>query len=62
MTHLAIVVNTSVQSMDVEQVKGLPEGTTERCEASGTKALQLRDKGSMILLPTSLEEGGGEEA
>ena len=43
--------------MNIEQIKTFLEGTTKRRETSGSEVFQFQDKGSMVLLPTSLQEG-----
>ena len=51
------MVNARVQPVNIEQVKTFLEGTTKRGETSGLEVFQFQDKGSMVLLPTSLQEG-----
>ena len=43
--------------MNIEQIKTFFEGTTKRRETSGSEVFQFQDKGSMVLFPTSLQEG-----
>ena len=43
--------------MNIEQIKTFLEGTTKCRETSGSEVFQFQDKGSMVLFPTSLQEG-----
>lgn len=49
------MINAGVEPMDVEEVKGLLQATPKRGETGRLEVLQLRDEGSVVLLPASLE-------
>lgn len=53
--YLAVVVNAWHKAVKIKEVKGCAEGVTHGGQAGRLQVLQLTHKGSVVLLPTSLQ-------
>ncbi len=51
---LPVVIYTGVKAVDVQEVKGLPEGLGKGGEGGGLEVLELGDEASVTSLPASL--------